>query len=181
MTAPIDLNTPFDLATDEGVLLYATLLMAHLKNVHEKLGGLPSGIVCIATCYDGQRFSSPTPVTVVDDGALEGKGALSGVFHQAARACGSLGVFFFSETWSVDFDSRAEFDLWSERDLSQHPRAYENLYCSLEHRTLGCRSWKARISRDASGRGTPAEFDFHAEQFQGRFARFLDYVTEATS
>jgi hypothetical protein len=145
-----------------------------MKAVFDKAGMHPLGIVCLAHRFEDQRFASVTPVTILDDGSDESKNSLSKTFRHAVRACESVGVFFFTETWSLDFESPEEYEVWKDRDLSEHPRGYETLYLSLEHRAFGTHLWQARITRDATGHGTVGEFEQRDGQFEGRMAGFLD-------
>lgn len=168
--------TKIDLSTEAGVHELTTGIMARAKHIYAKHQQLPRCLVCLAKHWEGIELPSPVPVWIVEDG--ESGDELSARFHKAARESQALGVYFFSEAWLVDFATAEERVEWSRRDLSEHPRAYEALHMTLEHRTFGNRAWMARIRRDGAGKATVGDFEERAQSFVGRMAGFLPFASK---
>jgi hypothetical protein len=170
-----------DLTSEAGVLAYADGLMSLLREMLAETGSIPTGIACLATCRDGQRLDNPVPVIVLlDQVTLSSRGPSSAALHAMVRDFRAIGVFFFSESWIVDFESEAEHDAWRERSWADHPRAQEMVTLFLEHRRLATRSWRAQINRDAEGKPTLASFqpDPPVVKIRGRFSQFLSFPEE---
>lgn len=165
-----------DFRTEAGVMGYVSHVKGYLRKKFTKTGKLEAGMICLATMKDGQRLPSPIAVMVARADDLNGHRA-DAIYKRLAREMEAAGVLFYGEGWSVDFENDAEHEAWRGRDWGQHPRAYEFLFLTLEHRVFDHHAWQAVITRDAEGRPEVGEFieKDKPKSIGGKFSHFLDF------
>lgn len=139
-----------DFTTTEGVLACADDLLPKLIHSFNDAGGLCFGVLIL---------TSPKIISILCATKQDAPTFFERAYRTAYQQHRAVGVFSFGSTWSVAVDHPRELGGRTD-DFSDHPQAFEALICTLEHRTLGVRSWISTVVR-VGGKGVGGSFKSH--------------------